>query len=197
MRWMLLALFPTVTAVTACSTGTAKPATAVQETVSGLRPGGKSLSQTQGLPGGSATGFTPTRPGAGANDPPDILLGDYSEVVMGVLDAHPDRTDLVVGAERTVRVEAARVGWLMDGFIGIEALNGRFSGAGDRFEADPEYDCWMEVSVQVEGMDGRSDRFRLFVEEQVIVSGKECGLSELGPLRWEENRYRVQMIGLD
>jgi len=197
MRWMPLAVLTTLTATTACTRSADQPAEAVHKTVSGLRPGGEGFQPAPGAPGLSSTGFAPARPGAGPNAPLDIVPGNYTEVILGVLDAHPERTDLVVDAERTVLVETAGAGWMLDGFISLEAIEGRFSGGGDRLEVDPENDCWMEVAVQVEGVDGRPDRFRLFVEELVIVSGKECDRSDLGPLRWEENTYRVQMIAQD
>ena len=88
-------------------------------------------------------------------------------------------------------VEDGPNGWMIDGFIQFHEYGGRLIGGAEDYIVDPDYQCSMEVFSQVDGVATREDRFRLTVTEQVVVTGKECDLSELGGMRWEENTYRL------
>ena len=190
MRFVHLA---TLTAATACIDADPMHETTPQQEISGL---GFLEGSVQVGPGpGSGTQPTPgiILPGDRDEDPVALIPGPYVEVIQAVLEAHPDRSDLEDGAERTVTVDEARGGWLMEGFITMEDIDGRLSGGGYQMESDPEVDCVAELVVQIEGSIVDEETFRVFVSEQVFVGGKGCADSELGPQRMEENVYRARL----
>ena len=182
-RTHLLAL--TVT-LSACSTAAEAPAAKVEQTVSGLRPDG--AINTPGIP---------EQPDDWEREVTELELGTYTAVIVGVRQADKDRTDLYEGAESFYDLRTPPVGfgghYQLDGFLDLHGWNGRLRGRGSDEMEDPDFDCFMVTKLAAEGRAPDTDRFQLTVRERVIVEGDECERSDLGPVRTEENVYRMQL----
>jgi len=181
-RTHLLALAVTLSA---CGTATEAPPAKVEQTVSGLRPDG-----TTTTPG------VPERPDEREREITELELGTYTAVIVGVRQADEDRTDLYEGAESTYDLRTPPVGFAghyqLDGFLELHGWNGRLRGRGSEKIEDPDFYCSMVTKFAAEGRAPDTDRFQLTVRERVLVEGEECELSDLGPVRTEENLYRIQ-----
>ena len=57
----------------------------------------------------------------------------------------------------------------------------------------PPFQANGAYKLAAEGRAPETDRFQLTVRERVIVEGDECERSDLGPVRTEENVYRMQL----
>ena len=182
-RTHLLAL--TVT-LSACGTATEAPPAKVEQTVSGLRPDGASS-----VPG------VPEQPDDREREMTALELGTYTAVIVGVRQADEDRTDLYEGADFAYELSLPPVGFAghyqLDGFLTLYGWNGRLRGWGSERMEDPDFYCAMVTKISAEGRAPDIDRFQLTVHERVVVEGDECERSDLGPIRTEENVYRIQL----
>ena len=185
MRWNHIILAITVTACTTDSN------VEVEQTVSGLRPGG-----VPGVPG-TGSSIMPKKPGEGQMRPTDIALGDYAVEIVTVREADPDRTDIYEGAQWKAEVTSSIAGYQIDDWVHVAGMDGRLDGRGFEQERDEYYDCGLQAATRVRGFVRDNGGIRLVVEEQVFVAGKECEKSELGPSRFEENVYRVEMMPVE
>ena len=191
MRWTHLIV---ATALTACSVGPAERSTAIDRSVSGLRPGGMP-GETGAL--GPGASLIPGTPDDADPEPTVLEPGDYTAVVVTVRQVDPARTDLYEGAEWISTVASASQGYHIDDWISLDGMDGKLAGRAFEQVVDPDYDCSAELALEVRGFVRRDGSVRLVVDEQEFVAGKQCDQSDLGPSGMAHSVYRLEMIPVE
>jgi hypothetical protein len=174
------ALIAAAFVASACSFSAEKPAVEVEQSQSGLSFGGVVIEN----------------PDVERNEPTVLALGGFTGEVVEVLRPSKYQEELYEGAEIQVDVQESlhAEGFVINGRMEVTGVDGRFRGESTTERADPDYDCFLVMEMDVRGRAVNPNRFQMFVEQVVMVEGPECSMSELGPARTEEVAYRARFV---
>jgi len=121
----------------------------------------------------------------------DLTAGDYETEVIAVYYASDAKDGRSLGDIAPMTLTEGGSGLVMDGFIDVQTSDGDFNGFGMVVDTDPTYDCSTEWSRGVSGFTDGDGTTTMDVTEMIVVTGKQCGLTDMGDTGIQEFHMRM------